>query len=68
MKVSGHVRIQTKKKATMVMVFLKYTRNQYDDQYHFELGGKHTLDLAVDVGDILGSNKTAVYNAYKELK
>ena len=50
------------------MVFLKYTRNQDDDQYHFELGWKHTLDLAVDVGDILGSNKTAVYNAYKELK
>ena len=50
------------------MVFLKYMRNRDYDQSHFKLGGKHALDIAVDVGDLLGSNKTAVYNAYKEWK
>ena len=50
------------------MVFLKYTQNRDDDQSHFEIGGKHSLDIAVDVGDILGSKKTAVFNAYKEWK
>ena len=63
MKLSGHVRTQIQKKATMVMVFLKYTQNRDDDQYHFKLGGKHALDIAADVGDLLGSKKTAVYNA-----
>ena len=52
----------------MVMVFLKYMQNQDDDQSHFKLGGKYDLDISVDVGDILGSNKTTFYNAYKEWK
>ena len=52
----------------MVMVFLKYMRNRDDNQSHFKLGGKHALDKAVDVGDLLGFNKTAVYNEYKEGK
>ena len=43
-------------------------RNRDDDQSHFKLGWKHALDTAVNVGDLLGSNKTAVYNAYKEWK
>ena len=68
MKVSGNVQTQNQNKATMVMVFLKYMRNRDDDQSHLELGGKHDLDIAVDVGDLLGSNKTAVCNAYKEWK
>ena len=65
MKVSGHEKTQTQKKATMVMVFLKYTWNRDYDKYQFKLGGKHALNIAVDVADILGSNKTAVYNVYK---
>ena len=52
----------------MLMVFLKYMRNRYGDQSHFKLGGKNALDIAVDVGDLLGSNKNAVYIAYKEWK
>ena len=66
MKVSGHVQTQTQKKSTVL--FLKYMRNRDDDQSYFELGGKHVLNIAVNVGGLLGSNKTAVYNAYKEWK
>ena len=68
MQVSGHVRETTQKKAMMVMVFLKYMMNRDEDASHFILGGRHALDIATEVGDLYGENKTAVYNAYKEWK
>ena len=68
MKLSGHVRELTQKKAMMVMVFLKYMQSRDADWSHFELGGKHASDIAAEVGELLGTNKTTVYNAYREWK
>ena len=66
MKVSPHARERTQKKATMVMLFLKYMQIRDDDRSHFEVGGKHASNMAAKVGDLLGTNKNAVYKAYKE--
>ena len=66
MKVSPHVRERTQKKATMVMLFLKYMQIRDADRSHFEVGGKHASDMDAKVGDLLDTNKKAVYKAYKE--
>ena len=50
----------------MVMLFLKYMQIQDDDRSHFEVGGKHTSNMAAKVGDLLDTNKNAVYKEYKE--
>ena len=68
LKVSPHVRERTQKKATMVMLFLKYMQIRDSDRSHFEVGGKHASDMAAKVGDLLGTNRNAVYKAYKEWK
>ena len=68
MKVSEHVRARTQQKAMMVMVFLKYTMDRDSDKSHFDEGGTSALDFATAVGDLLHTNKTAVYNAYQEWK
>ena len=52
----------------MVMVFLKTMQNRDDDLSHFILRGTCASDIAAGVGELLGTNKTAVYNAYKEWK
>ena len=52
-----------------VMVFLKYMLMQDVNQSHFDRqGGKRASDLAIKVGELLGTNKNAVYNAFKEWK
>ena len=38
------------------------------DRSHFEVRGKHASDMAAKVGDLLGTNKNAVYKADKEWK
>ena len=63
MKVSGHVRERTQKKAMMVMVFLKLMHTRDVDKHNLEVGGKHASKIAAEVGELLGTNKTAVYNA-----
>ena len=65
MKLSPHVREITHKKAAMVMLFLKYMQIRDADRSHFEVGEKHASDMVAKVGDILGTNKNAVYKAYK---
>ena len=57
MKVSPHVREKNQKKATMVMLFLKYMQIRDADRLHFKVGGKHASDMAAKVGDLLGTNK-----------
>ena len=68
MKVSEHVRERTQKKAMMVMVFLKLMHTRDVDKQNLEVGGKHAYKIAAKVRELLGTNKTAVYNAYKEWK
>ena len=66
MKVSPHVRERTQKRATMViLLFFKYMQIRDADRSHFKVGGKHASDMAAKVGDLLGTNKNAVYKAYK---
>ena len=66
MKVLGHVQEQTQKKAMMVMVFLKLMYTWDVHKHNLEVGGKHASKIAAKVGELLGTNKTAVYNAYKD--
>ena len=68
MKVLPHVRERTQKKATMVMLFLKYMQIRDADRSLFGVGGKHASNMAANVGDLFGTNKNAVYKAYKEWK
>ena len=63
MNVSGHVRELTHKKATMVMIFLKYMRERDNDVSHFEVGAKHAIAIAAEVGELLGVSKNSVYRA-----
>ena len=59
---------ELRKKAIMVMLFLKYMQIRDADRSHFGVGGKHASNMAAKVGDLLGTNKNAVYKAYKEWK
>ena len=68
MKVSGHLRELTQKKATMMMIFLKYIRDRDADPSNFKAGGKHAADIAAEVGELLGTSKSIVYSTYQEWK
>ena len=68
MNISGHVRELTQKKATMVMIFLKYMRDQDNDLSHFKVGAKHAIAIAAEVGGLLGVSKNSVYRAYSKWK
>ena len=48
------------------MIFLKYMRDQYKDVSHFEVGAKHAIAIAAEVGDLLGASKNSVYMAYSK--
>ena len=52
----------------MVMVFLKLMHTQDVDKHNLEVGKKHASKIAAKVGELLGTNKTAAYNVYKEWK
>ena len=52
----------------MVMVFLKLMHTRDVDKHNLEVGEKHASKIAAKVGELLGTNKTAIYNAYKEWK
>ena len=54
---------ELRKKATMVMLFLKYMQIRDADRSLFEVGGKHASDMAAKVGDLLGTNKNASHKS-----
>ena len=66
MKVSGHLREWTQKKAIMVMLFLKFMYQRDAILSHFETGSPHALDIATDVAELVGSSYATVYRAYLE--
>ena len=50
------------------MIFLKYMRDRDNDVSHFEVGAKHAIAIAAEVGDLLGVSKNSLYRAYSEWK
>ena len=66
MKVSGHLRELTQKKAMMVMLFLKYMHRRDAVPDHFETGGIHAVDVASEVDQLVGSIFATVYRSYLE--
>ena len=68
MFVSGHVKELTFKKAMSVRCYLKRMHERDVDTSHFVSGGKHAMDLALEVGNMLGMSKLFVYNSYREWK
>ena len=64
MKVYEQVRERTQEQATIVMVFLKYMMDQDDNNSHFDDCGIYAVEIATALGNLLGVDKNAVYNAY----
>ena len=50
------------------MAFLKYMMDWDADKSHFDDGGTYAINFATVVGGFLDTNKTAIYNAYREWK
>jgi len=66
MIVSSYVRVWTLRKAMLLIEFLRAMHERDTNRSHFEHGGQHVIDLASYIGNRNGSNKTYVYQIYKE--
>ena len=53
-----------RKKAMMVMVFLKYMMDRDADKSHFDNIRTYAVDMTSAVGKLLDTNKTAIYNTH----